>query len=64
MHMEIGRYTLRQSILCWKVVKMWVRIGATCLLFTALTEKNVRIDTAQHQELFLMIDISSCRPIL
>ena len=62
--MEIGRYTLRQSILCWKVVKMWVRIGATYLLFTALTEKNVRIDTAQHQEIFMMTDISSCRPIL
>ena len=62
--MEIGRYTVRQSILCWKVVKMWVRIGATYLLFTALTEKNVRIDTAQHQEIFLMTDISSCRPIL
>ena len=43
---------------------MWVRIGATYLLFTALTEKNVRIDTAQHQEIFMMTDISSCRPIL
>lgn len=62
--MEIGRYTLRQSIFCWKVVKMWVRIGATYLLFTALTEKNVRIDTARHQDIFLMTDISSCRPIL
>ena len=58
--METGRYTLRQSMLRWKIVKMLVRIAATCLSFTALIEKYARIDTTQQQQIFLMTDISSC----
>ena len=45
--MEAGRYTLRQSMLCWKIARMWLRMGATYLPITALTEKNVQLDTAQ-----------------
>ena len=62
--METSRYTLRQSILRWKIVKMWVRIAATYLSFTTLTEKNARIDTTQQQQIFLMTGISSCLQIL
>ena len=58
--MKIGRQILRQSILSWKFVKMLVRKGATYLSITAITEKNVRIVTAQQNAVFLMIDISSC----
>ena len=58
--METGRYTLRRSILRWKIVKMWVRIATTYLSFTAITENNARIDTTQHQQIFLMTGISSC----
>ena len=58
--METGRYPLRRSILCWKIVKMWVRIAATYLSFTAITEKNARTDTTQHQQIFLMTGTSSC----
>ena len=45
--MEAGRYTLRPSMLCWKIAKMWVRMSATYLPTTALTEKNLQLDTAQ-----------------
>lgn len=38
---------------------MWVRIAATYLSFTALTEKYARIDTAQQQQIFLMTLICS-----
>ena len=61
--MEIGRQIFRQSILSWKIVKMLVRKGATYLSITALTEKNVRIVTAQQNAVFLMTDISSCLQI-
>ena len=54
---ETGRYRLRRSIVRWQIVKMWVRI--TYLSFTALTEKNARIDTAQQQQIFLVTVISS-----
>ena len=61
---ETGRYALRRSILCWKIVKMWVRRAATYLSFTAFTEKDVQIDTSQQEEIFMMIDIASCLQIL
>ena len=61
--MEIGSQILRQSILSWKIVKMLVRKGATCLSITALTEKNVRIVTGQQNAVFLMINIFSCLQI-
>ena len=53
-NIETGRYRLRRSIVRWQIVKMWVGIAATYLSFTALTEKNARIDTAQQQQIFLM----------
>ena len=56
---ETGRYRLRRSIVLWQIVKIWVRIAATYLSFTALTEKNARIDTAQQQQIFLMTGVSS-----
>ena len=56
---ETGRYRLRRSIVLWQIVKIWVRIAATYLSFTALTEKNARIDTAQQQQIFSMTDISN-----
>ena len=43
-----------------EIVKMWVRIAATYLSFIAITEKNIRIDTTQQQQIFLMTDISRC----
>lgn len=42
---------------------MLVRRGVTYLSITALTEKNVRIVTAQQNESFLMIGISRCLQI-
>ena len=42
---------------------MLVREGATYLSITALTEEKLRIDRAQQDGLFLMIDISSCLQI-
>ena len=58
-NIETSRYRLRRSIVRWQIVKMWVRIAATYLSFTALTEKNARIDTAQQQQIFMMTGISS-----
>ena len=54
---------MRQSILRWKILKMLVRRGVTYLSITTLTEKNVRIATAQQNGRFLMIDVSSCLQI-
>ena len=50
---ETGRYRLRRSIVLWQIAKIWVRIAATYLSFTA------RIDTAQQQQIFLMTGVSS-----
>ena len=49
--METGRHTLRQSMLCWKIAKMWLRMGATYLPITVFTGKNMRIDTAQQSQI-------------
>jgi hypothetical protein len=61
---ETGRYTLRQSILSWAIRKMLVRKEAPYLPITALTEKNVRLVTAQQQHIFLMTCIYSYLQIL
>lgn len=57
--MKTGRYTLRQSMLHRKIIKMLERMRATYLPLKALTEKSVCRDTAQQNQFFSMIDISS-----
>ena len=57
--MKTGRYTLRQSMLLWKIIKMLERKRATYLPLKALTEKSVHRDTAQQYQFFSMIGVSS-----
>ena len=46
-------------MLLWKILKLLERRRATYLPLKALTEKSVHSDTAQQNQFFSMIDISS-----